>query len=220
VNLTRLIILGLLAERGPSHGHQLRRDAELAEVERWGGVSVGSLHRELRAMESTGLVEAVRTEKIGRWPERTLYGITEEGRLELTVLRQQAVSHLDPPDPLCVALIFAGSYEPAELAALLARRKQAIQGHLERLAVERAAGEAAGYLLPEVSPLQAASFRRGELRLAAELAWHEEWEERLAAADLGAASKARSPSAASRLGGRARSDADSEAAAPAQRHSQ
>ena len=27
MNLTRLVVLGLLAERGERHGHQLRRDA-------------------------------------------------------------------------------------------------------------------------------------------------------------------------------------------------
>jgi hypothetical protein len=47
------------------------------------------------------------------------------------------------------------------------------------LAAERAEGEQQGYLLPSVSPLQAASFRRAEMRIAAELAWHEECEELL-----------------------------------------
>src|ERR1700735_1208713 len=63
MNLTRLLILGLLAERGPRHGHQLRRDAELAEVDRWAGVGVGSLHRELRGLEAESLIEAGRTER-------------------------------------------------------------------------------------------------------------------------------------------------------------
>jgi DNA-binding PadR family transcriptional regulator len=175
MNLTRLVILGLLAERGPRHGHQLRRDAELAEADRWAGIAVRSLHRELRGLEAEGLIEAVRTERVGRRPERTVYCLTGEGRRELAVLRQQAVSQLDAgPDPLSVVLVFAGTDDPAELAALLARREQALRGRAAELAVERAEGEAKGYLLPSVSPLQAASFRRGEIRVAAELAWHEE----------------------------------------------
>jgi DNA-binding PadR family transcriptional regulator len=183
MNLTRLLILGLLAERGPSHGHQLRRDAELAEVDRWAGVGVGSLHRELRGLEAEGLIEAVRTERVGRRPERTVYGLTGEGRRELSVLRRQAVSQLDSaPDPLSVVLVFAGTDDPAELAALLTRRKQALRAKAEELALARVRGEEKGYLLPSVSPLQAASFRRAELRNAAELAWHEECEELLGAA--------------------------------------
>src|SRR3984957_15036733 len=183
MNLTRLLILGLLAERGPSHGHQLRRDAELAEVDRWAGVGVGSLHRELRGLEAEGLIEAIRTERVGRRPERTVYCLTDEGRRELSVLRQQAVSQLDSaPDPLSVVLVFAGTDDPAELAALLARRKQALHAKAGELALARARGEEKGYLHPSVSPLQAASFRRAEIRNAAELAWHEECEELLGSA--------------------------------------
>ena len=149
MNLTRLLILGLLAERGPGHGHQLRRDAELAEVDRWAGVGVGSLHRELRGLEAEGLIEAVRTERVGRRPERTVYCLTDEGRRELSVLRQQAASQLDPaPDPLSVLLVFAGTDDPAELAALLARRKQALHAKAGELALARAKGEEKGYLLP------------------------------------------------------------------------
>jgi|HubBroStandDraft_5_1064220.scaffolds.fasta_scaffold164698_2 DNA-binding PadR family transcriptional regulator len=182
MNLTRLVILGLLAEHGPRHGHQLRRDAELAEVDRWAGVGVGSLHRELRGLEAAGLIEAVRTERVGLRPERTVYRLTDGGRQELTVLRQQAASQLDAgPDPLSVLLVFAGSSDPAELAALLAQRKNALLARAAELAAERAKGEEKGYLLPSVSPLQAASFRRAEVRVAAELAWHEECEALLGA---------------------------------------
>jgi DNA-binding PadR family transcriptional regulator len=183
MNLTRLVILGLLAERGPRHGHQLRRDAEMAEADRWAGIGVGSLSRELRGLQAEGLIEAVRTERVGRRPERTVYGLTDEGRLELTVLRRQAVSQLDAgPDPLSVVLVFAGTDDPAELAGLLIRRRQALRAQADVLAAERARGRQQGYLLPSVSPLQAASFRRAEIRVAAELAWHEDCEELLGVA--------------------------------------
>lgn len=177
MNLTRLVILGLLAERGPRHGHQLRRDAEQAEADRWAGIAVRSLNRELRGLEAEGLIEAVRTEQVGRRPERTVFGLTSEGRRELGVLRRQAIGQLESgPDPLSVALVFAGTDDPAGLAAQLARRKQALLAKAAELAAERERGEAQGYLRPEVSPLQAASFRRAEIRVAAELAWHEECE--------------------------------------------
>ncbi len=34
---------------------------------------MGSLHRELRGLEAENLIEAVRTERVGRRPERTVY---------------------------------------------------------------------------------------------------------------------------------------------------
>src|SRR3984957_8013097 len=108
MNLTRLMALGILARSGPSHGHHIRRVADLTDVGEWGGVSVGALYRELRAMEREGLIEAARTEKVGNRPERTVYEITDEGRLELTTLREQAIKPLEfGPNPLGVALMFA-----------------------------------------------------------------------------------------------------------------
>src|SRR5450755_4331519 len=79
MNLTRLVALGLLAERGERHGHQLRRDVEVMKADQWAGAGIGSLNRELRLMAAEGLIEVVRTERIGRRPERTVYQITDEG---------------------------------------------------------------------------------------------------------------------------------------------
>src|SRR5690349_24938706 len=108
MNLTRLMVLGTLARHGPRHGHEIRRIAEVTNVGEWGGVSVGALYRELRAMEAEGLVEAVRTEQVGRRPARTVYAITSEGTMELRMLAEQAIrSTQPPPDPLGVALSFA-----------------------------------------------------------------------------------------------------------------
>ena len=127
MNLTRLMALGILARNGPSHGHQIRRLADLTDVGEWGGVSVGALYRELRAMEREGLVEAARTEKVGNRPERTVYAITDEGRLELTALREQAIKPplASGPDPLGVALLFAADgMDPAELRRTLRARRE------------------------------------------------------------------------------------------------
>jgi len=166
------MVLGSLAEQGPRHGHQIRRDAELTSVGDWGGVSVGGLYRELRAMEEEGLVEAVRTEQVGRRPARTIYAITVEGRRELRILWERAIIDLAyVPDAVGVALLFGGGEDHLELGELLSTRRQAIATTLERLSADRARGEAKGYL----SPVASAVMRRGELHLEAELSWHEEF---------------------------------------------
>ena len=64
------MILGLLAERGPMHGHQIRRAGELANVEAWGGITGGALYSELRKLDSEGLISPVREEQEGRRPAR------------------------------------------------------------------------------------------------------------------------------------------------------
>src|ERR1700747_2490667 len=91
MNLSRLMILGLLADRGPMHWHQIRRTAELTNAEGWGGITGGAIYAELRKLDGEGLIEAVREEKVGRRPARTVYQITAEGRLELVVQREAAL---------------------------------------------------------------------------------------------------------------------------------
>jgi DNA-binding PadR family transcriptional regulator len=182
MNLTRLTCLGLLAERGARHGHQIRRDVEMFKAEEWAGVGVGSLNRELRRMAAEGLIEVVRTEQVGRWPMRTVYQITAEGRRELAIGCEHAIGRIqEAPDAMAAGLIFAGTQDPSLLGELLAAHRQAVQRELARLAVERERGLRDGYLQPAISPLQAAAFRRSELRMEAELAWHRECDQMLGA---------------------------------------
>jgi DNA-binding PadR family transcriptional regulator len=181
MNLTRLVILGLLAERGAQHGHELRRAVQVTKADEWAGVGAGSLHRELRKLADAELIAAVRVERVDRRPERTVYQITAAGRSELDALRENAIAALHSTgDPMAAGLIFAGSAGREVLSGLLARHRRAVEQELDRLVAERERGEREGYLRPEVSPLQAAAFRRGELRARAELAWHEEWDALLA----------------------------------------
>jgi DNA-binding PadR family transcriptional regulator len=169
--------LGILA-RGPRHGHQIRRDAEITNVGEWGGVSVGALYRELHRMEEEGLIEPLRSEQVGKRPARTIYQITDEGFRELHILWEQAIGEIHPnPDPLGVALLFAGAGEPEVVARLLRARRQKLAIMLEQLTAERERLEAQGHL----SPSDLAVMRRGEMHLNAELSWHTEFDDSLAA---------------------------------------
>jgi DNA-binding PadR family transcriptional regulator len=178
MNLSRLMILGLLADRGPMHGHQIRRTAELTNAEVWGGITGGALYAELRKLDGEGLIEAVREERVGRRPARTVYQITAEGRLELVVQREAALDVIfGSADSVSVVLLFAAGADAAELSERLANRRRRIAGQLEAMTGERERLTAQGVL----PPLAVAAFRRGELRLEAELRWHEEFERQLVA---------------------------------------
>ena len=173
MNLSRLMVLGDLARHGPRHGHQIRRDAEMTNVSSWGGVSVGALYRELRQLEEERLVEAVRTEQVGRRPARTIYRITEEGCRELGILRRKAILELhSSPDALGVALIFGGVGERDEVASLLRSRRQAIANIMDGLIAKRTHLESKGWL----SPADAAVFHRADLHMKAELQWHDQFD--------------------------------------------
>jgi DNA-binding PadR family transcriptional regulator len=172
MNLTRLMALGVLAQNGPSHGHHIRRVADVTNVGEWGGVSVGALYRELRAMEREGLVAAMRTEKVGNRPERTVYAITDEGRLELGTLREQAIRPLRPgPDQLGVALLFTGGdMEPGELRRNLRARRDMLAIAAREIAADREQLLAKGF----IDRLAAAVMRRSVMAVEAEIRWHDE----------------------------------------------
>jgi DNA-binding PadR family transcriptional regulator len=172
------MVLGTLARHGPRHGHEIRRLAEVTNVGEWGGVSVGALYRELRVMESESLVKAVRTEQVGRRPARTVYAITDEGRLELSMLREQAtrVVHLGP-DPLGVSLSFAGDGgDREELASWLRARRDSCALAAAQLEEDRERMVARG----QMGPLQAAVMYRGQLHAETEVRWHDEFAKILA----------------------------------------
>jgi DNA-binding PadR family transcriptional regulator len=178
MNLTRLMALGVLARGGPTHGHHIRRVAEVTNVGEWGGVSVGALYRELRTMEREGLVEATRTEKVGNRPERTVYAITDEGRLELAVLREQAITPLEfGPNPLGVALMFAGNdMEPGDLRRTLRARREMLAIRVEQIRADCDQLVAKGYL----DVLAETNMRRAVMHAETEIRWHDEFDAVLA----------------------------------------
>lgn len=171
MNLSRLLLLGVLERHGARHGHWIRRSAEQADVAAWGGVKVGALYRELRELDAEGLIAAVRTETEGRRPARTIYDITVEGRRELARQREQAIAEpRQGPDAVAVALLFGGVGEHGVALTLLRTRRDVLQREVEGIASECARFVAEGRL----GPVDVAVFRRGELLRAAEVAWIDE----------------------------------------------
>jgi DNA-binding PadR family transcriptional regulator len=195
------MVLGTLARHGQQHGHQIRRIAEITNVGEWGGVSVGALYRELRGLEAEGLVFAVRTEQVGRRPARTVYEITREGRLELGMLRERAITVLHyGSDPLGVALAFAGTGgDREELAGWLQGRREMLAIAAGQIRADRERLTARGH----VDPVEATVMRRGELLAEAEVRWHDEFAKVLAGLPdeaLAAGAAAREPAVQSARG--------------------
>lgn len=176
------------------HGHQIRRTGELTNAEVWGGITGGAIYAELRRLHGEDLIHPVREEKVGRRPARTVYDITDEGRLELVVQREASLDAIFPSaDPLSVVLLFAAGADTFELHDRLAARRHRVETQLTTMTEERNRLTGQGVL----SPMAIAAFRRGEMRLEAELRWHDEFEDRQAASDR------RGPAPMRALGGRA-----------------
>lgn len=165
---TRLFLLAELARRGQAHGHELRREALIGRTELWTDVHIGSIYSTLRRMEGDGLIEAVRSERAGRMPERTIYTVTAEGRRELKVLRDAALRAVAlPSDPFDLALSAADDLAPAELAAIVDERLVTLRSRAAEL--DRQRRSAAAYLDDRDQVL----FDHVTARVQAEISWHE-----------------------------------------------
>lgn len=169
-NPVRLLILGLLAG-GPLHGHQIRRTAEQSGAGEWAGVNVGGLYGMLHRLEAEGLVVPVRTEQEGHRPQRTVYAITAEGRAELAIHRDRALTQpAVRSNTVEVALKWSAGLDQEALQERLSLRRSALAAMLRDLEAGREMHLQEGHL----SPASIAGYRRGELHLQAELAWHDE----------------------------------------------
>jgi DNA-binding PadR family transcriptional regulator len=164
----RLFILGALARGGPMHGHQIRRNAQTDRTELWTDIKVGSLYGALARMAAEGVIEAVRTERVGKAPARTVYAITPAGYEELSALRGALLRDTQlRPDPVDLALQYSQDMPEDELMAAIADRRAALETQLRSW---QHLQEAAAPYLTGVEPL---GFRHRLLRLEAELAWHD-----------------------------------------------
>ncbi len=164
----RLYILGALAASGPMHGHQIRREAQTNRTELWTDIKVGSLYAALSRMAEEGIIEAVRTERSGNMPARTIYAITGTGRQELAVLRDDVLREVRlRPDPVDLALQYSAELGPDAVVAAFVNRRAALQAELDAWRLLRARAE------PYLQGTEPLSFEHSTIRLEAEIAWHD-----------------------------------------------
>jgi len=170
VSSIRLYILGSLAERGPMHGHALVALAEEEHVNEWTDISVGGLYGAARRLAADGLIEVERVEKLGNYPERQVFAITETGRETLRSMQRQALTELswrhDPVD-LGVSRLDPDALD--ELEDVVRDRRDRIAATLDE------AREHRELIRQYLNTAEWIATKHGIYRLEAELAWHEEF---------------------------------------------
>lgn len=170
---TRVLVLGFLTSRGPAHGYEILRQAQLMNIEEWADVSIGSLYHALRTMTAAGLLKVVRVEKNGNFPTRRVYAMTAKGERELVALLERTLADASmPPDPFDVALTAGLGRDLERLPAAVASRKEQLESLLFELRARR------DRLLAEqqIGTRAQTIFLHQELRLEAEIRFHEHLE--------------------------------------------
>jgi DNA-binding PadR family transcriptional regulator len=172
---TRLLVLGVVKLFQPVHGYEVRRELLSWRAQEWASVQPGSIYNALKTLTRDGLLEIASTDQVGGRPERTTYRLTQAGAEEFrTLLREEWWTVRPPVDPLMAALSFLGEVPRAEAIAALEHRAAQVHGMIRGLefAIEGHDGVESPYHVREMLRLMTA-------RVAAELAWSEQFLERL-----------------------------------------
>lgn len=126
-----LAVLGLLAG-GPLHPYRMQR-----LLKEWGKdqvINVGqraNLYSAIRRLHASGAIAVGRTERDPRYPERTVYEITDSGRALLrTWLAEMVTSAHNEFPEFPAALSFLMLFGPQEAAEHLATRAQRLRARL------------------------------------------------------------------------------------------
>lgn len=151
------------------HGYQIRQDALRDQAEWWADVKPGSLYSALHRMAGEGLIEVVRTEQPDASPQRTIYRITESGREEFAIQRDEALRRVSfASDPLDLALRYVSDLSAEALVLAVRSRHAAL---VERLALHEGAYTTSESYLVGLEPI---TFQHVLERLRAEVRWHEQ----------------------------------------------
>jgi len=174
VSSIRLYILGALADEGDMHGHQLRQLAEKEHVDEWTDISVGALYGALKRLHAEGLIDEVRVEREGAYPERQVWTITRDGRIALGNLRYDGLTRIVArADPFDLAVSRLDLSRLDEVPALIENRLSELrlllaQDELKLKSISR-------YL----TPLESMVMSHKTDRLRADITWHEKLLSRL-----------------------------------------
>lgn len=165
----RLFLLAAFEERGPMHGHQLRLLAEQEHVTLWTDITVGGLYGALKRLAADELIEEVRVERVGTYPQRQVWAITAAGREALAGLRLRGLREIVVrPDPFDLAMTRLDPGHVEDLPALIESRIASLTAML----VDHEAHAASVDRYLRTSEKMAMKHRAYRLR--AEIAWHQE----------------------------------------------
>lgn len=143
-NPLALALLVTLSER-PMHPYEVATTLRQRQKQRSVKLNYGSLYAVVDSLVKQGLIEPQGTHREGRLPERTVYELTDAGRLEVHEWLSELVS--TPQTEYMqfgAALAFLASLPPDEVLRLLKQRLQSLAFEDAQAAATREVVEKAG----------------------------------------------------------------------------
>ena len=150
------------------HGHQLRLLAEEEHVGLWTDITVGGLYGAIKRLAAEDLIEEVRVERAGAYPQRQVWAISDAGREAVGALRLRALREIViKPDPFDLAITRLHPDHLGDLPTIIAARIGSLRAMLTEWEAHAAAIDR--YL---TSAEKLVMKHRAD-RLRAEIAWSE-----------------------------------------------
>ena len=163
-----LYILGFLKRHGSLHGYKLK-ELITERISDFTTIKLPAIYYHLDKMEKNGLITAVR-ERQGKWPERSVYTITQHGIEAFQQLLSESLSARYRPEfDLDASLFFADSLTPELFAGALQQHTTHCETVLERLNDHKA--EVLRHLPPDAAAAAISLFHHHEIHYQAELEW-------------------------------------------------
>ncbi|NUW42597.1 PadR family transcriptional regulator [Nonomuraea rhodomycinica] len=170
----RVFILGALSERGPMHGHQLRLLAEEEHLDLWTDITIGGLYGAIKRLAAEGLIGEVRTERVGSYPQRQVWRITDAGSRTLSSLRLSGLREIVlKPDPFDLVLTRLDPDHLDDLPPVIEARIASLEAMLTDYEAH------ARSIARHLTLAESLAMRHRVARLRAEVTWHRELASRL-----------------------------------------
>ena len=133
-NPLALAVLVCLAEQ-PRHPYEVATTLRQRHKDESVRLNFGSLYGVVESLERRGLIEAQETRRSGRLPERTVYRLTEAGRIEVHDWLTELISIPVKDYPsFQAALSFLPALPPDDVVTLLTERAERLESELVQAA--------------------------------------------------------------------------------------
>lgn len=129
----KLAILGLLMDKD-CHPYELSQEMKEREMHMYMKIQYGSLYYAIEQLKKNGLIEPVEVVSGGARPDKTIYRITEAGKIEFRkLLMKEFKMHPQFEHPFFAALAFVKYCDRDELLHSIKMQIEVFQGEAERM---------------------------------------------------------------------------------------
>jgi len=136
-NPLALAVLACLYER-PMHPYEVATTLRQRHKHESVRLNYGSLYGVVESLERRGLIAAQETRRSGRLPERTVYAVTDTGRIEMhDWLTDLIATPVRDYPAFQAALSFLPALPPDDVLTLLAERAQHLESELAQASATR-----------------------------------------------------------------------------------